>query len=393
MRFATLVIFLLPLSIFAQTEQDVLAKSNQLVAQKQYVTAFQTLEKFDPRDTKPDIVLAKEDIALNYFVTSIMHQMFGLKNLKPNENVYQYRGQAGTSDMFVFKIDSVLNQLITKYPDNYKLYNGLGMYYEEVHEKYPNWLIPADSVLKLFKQNYEKVIDHQAGTYKTYYGAGLANLYLKNNAAAIPLFIKSTEINGTALNANSFYNLAYAYINNDQLKEALPYAKKSIELYNDKSFRGDAARMAGDICHDLDDQANALHYYELANQIDPGNYYTLKKLLPLYLKTGNSKSSAVLAQFYKLDPENPQTYNDLKEIYGRTPQGLITFYNTRLPLYKKNAKAEGSLYFYLTQAYLLTGDKKSAGNCVRNARIELSKVFDKSHPVFSAIDTLAKQAN
>ena len=75
------------LTAFAQTETEIINKANDLIANKKYETAFKLLQDFDARNEKPDVVLLKEDIALNYFVTSIMHEIFALKDLEKNEDI------------------------------------------------------------------------------------------------------------------------------------------------------------------------------------------------------------------------------------------------------------------------------------------------------------------
>ncbi|MBP1663943.1 MAG: hypothetical protein H6Q19_1083 [Bacteroidetes bacterium] len=66
MTIALLTFFVL--TIHAQNEITTLEKANQLIANKKYESAFKTLQDFDPKNEKPDVVLLKVDIALNYFV-------------------------------------------------------------------------------------------------------------------------------------------------------------------------------------------------------------------------------------------------------------------------------------------------------------------------------------
>ena len=125
-----LAVFCIPVS--GQTEKEILSKATDLVANKKYSSAFKTLKDFDPKDEKPDIVLLEEDIALNYFVTSMMHQMFAFKDLEMNEDVMDYRGKEGVYDMFNFTVNEILDKLIKKYPTNYKLNKGLADFYSDV---------------------------------------------------------------------------------------------------------------------------------------------------------------------------------------------------------------------------------------------------------------------
>ena len=89
MKKTTLFLFLLFISIevFSQSESEVLFKANELIKDKKYESAYRLLEDYDLKNDKPDVVLLKEKIALNYFVTSIMHQMFSFKDIQINEDI------------------------------------------------------------------------------------------------------------------------------------------------------------------------------------------------------------------------------------------------------------------------------------------------------------------
>ena len=86
-KITTLFLTFLSLTVLGQTEIETIKKANDFIAEKKYETAFNLLDKFDPTNDKPNIVLLKEDILLNYFVTSIMHQMFALTDIKKAEDI------------------------------------------------------------------------------------------------------------------------------------------------------------------------------------------------------------------------------------------------------------------------------------------------------------------
>jgi tetratricopeptide (TPR) repeat protein len=387
----TLLLFLLLISFrsFCQTVEETLKKSNQLIVEKKYNTAFDLLEKADPKNNDADIVLAKEDIVLGYFVSSIMHQLFALKDLQPNEDVIDYRGQEGSYSMHVFRADSILNRLIKTQPDNYKLYHGLGNYYYEVYLHYnANWTESAETLFKLIEENYTKALSIHSGDYMTYYELGYINEIQKKYQQASNYFIKSIELNNKY--GNAYYNLAFAYLYQEDRTNALKYAIKSIDLYDDKAFKGDAARMVAEIYGELNDIKNEINYYELSDKIDPKNYYTLKALLAGYVKTNSSKEKSTLNTFYSLAPENPTIYNDLTKIYTDKSAELITFYESKLPDYNTNKKVYGGLNFYLAQLYI-PSNKQKAKECLIKAKSAFSDVFTKDNGVFKAIDILMKQ--
>ena len=388
-----IVVFLtlLSLTVFGQTETETIKKANDLIANKKYESAFKLLDKFDPENSKPDIVLLKVDIVLNYFVTSIMHQVFALKDLEKKEDIMDYRGREGSFGMQMFQVDSILGKLIEIYPTNCKLYQKLGEFYYEVHLKYgDNWLKDESELSKLMQANFQKAVDGNCADYLSNYVLGYIKILQENYQECIPYFLKSIEQNKDY--ATSHYNLAYAYLFTDDRQNALKYAKNALALYTGSSYKGDAARMIGVIYRELEDDKKAIEYYELADKIDPENYYTLKPLLELYVKTNNKKSDKTAKVFFNLAPANPTIYNDLQEIYysNKEENKLITFYKSQISAFKNNEKVQGNLNFYLGRIYIET-DKKIAKEYFLKSKEIFGKIFNKDHQVFNAIDEGLKQ--
>ncbi len=390
-KIISLFLIFFSFTVFGQTETETINKANNFIADKKYETAFNLLEEFDPNNDKPDIVLLKEEILLNYFVTSIMHQLFAITDIKKNEDIIDYRGQEGLFSMKMFDVDSIFTRLIKIYPNNCKLYKGLGEYYYDVHLRYgDNWLKNNREQFKLIETNFQKAVDGNCADYLSYYVLAYVNLAQGKNEESIPYFLKSIEKNKTY--ASSHYNLAYAYLFTDDRENALKYAKSSLELYNDKEYKSDAARMLGHIYLELKDDKNALTYFEIADEIDPGNYYNINPLLNLYVKTNNKKANETTKIFFNLAPANPTIYNDLEFIYFSNEKNkeLIDFYKSQFPLYVNDGKVQGSLNFYLARIYLDT-DKRLAKDYFIEAKEVFEKVFDKNHDVFEAIAEGLKQ--
>lgn len=381
----------LSISVFGQTEIETINTAKNLISDKKYETAFSLLDKFDPTNEKPDIVLMKEEILLNYFVSSIMHQMFALTDIKMDEDILDYRGKEGAFSMHMFQADSILTRLIKEHPTNCKLKKGLADYYYEVHLKYGGqWLKTDQELFPLIKTNFLNAIDGNCADYLSHYVLGYINLIQEKNEESIPYFLKSIELNDKY--ASSHYNLAYAYLFTEDQESALIYAKNALNLYSDITYKSDAARMIGQIFVELKDDVNALKYYEMADNIDPGNYYNINPILNLQLKTSNENANKTTIAFFNLDPSNPTIYNDLEEIYftNKKENELIKFYKSQLNEFKDNKIVLGNLNFYLARIYL-ESDKKMAKEYFMKAKEEFNVVFDKDHPVFSVIDEGLKE--
>lgn len=394
MRLSIAILFaLFSFQAHAQPELKVIQEAKKLINNKKYESAFNALNSFDPKNANPSVVLLKEEIVLKYFVTSIGHQMFALKDLEKNEDVMDYRGKEGSFGIQMFDIAKVLDSLIKIHPDNCSLYKGLADYYYDVHLRYGGrWIKDDTEVFKLLASNLENVISKGCADYLSFYILGYIKLIDKNYGDAISNFLKSIELKNDY--ATAHYNLAYAYLHSDDHDNALKYAKNALDIYSDRTYKSDAARMIGQIYAEKNDDTNALTNYELADKIDPDNYYNLKAMLNLYVKASSPKRTETLKTFFHLDPSNPTIYNDLENIYytSKKEEELKIFYLEQLPKFKNDSKPEGTLNFYLAKLYL-EKNKKLARKHFNNAKACFSKVFEKDHPVFERIEEGLKEAS
>lgn len=373
-------------SLFAQSEAETLKAAKALVETKKYESAFRVLDKFDRDNKNPEIVLMKQDILLNYFVTSMMHQMFALKDLEKDEEIMDYRGKEGSFSMHTFPANEILDTLIAANPGNCRLYKALGDYYYDCYLRYGGrWLQPDVEVLALAHSNYTKAIEGKCGDYMSHYVLGYLDLMNEKYAECIPHFLESIKMDKNY--PSSHYNLAYAFLYTDDRQNAIKYASNARELYKDPGYKGDAARMVAQAYNELKDVPNTIANYELSDSIDPNNYYTLKPLLAAYVSSNNTKAAAMLETFYNLAPENPTIYSDLEAIYiGKGRDGeLIAFYNGKLKEVKDNSKISGNLHFFLASLYIHT-DKPKAKEHFLKAKEQFSTLFEPDHEVFGIIE-------
>jgi len=381
------------LSISAQNQSDVLKQADALIAAKKYETAFKELDNFDPDNKNPETVLKKQDILLNYFVTSMMHQMFALKDLEEHEDIMDYRGEEGQYSMYMFPSNEILEGLISENPENCRLYEALGDYYYDVYLRYGgNWLKSDEEVLSLAKANFTKAIEGRCEDYMSHYVLGYLELINENYTGSIPHFLKSIALDKNY--PTSHYNLAYAYLYTDDRQNCIKYATNAMELYKDIGYKADAARMVAQAYHEMEDYKNAMDKYALSDNIEPDNYYTLKPLLLLYVKEKHPKAAATLSRFYNLAPENPTIYDDLEAIYGSNgvENELIDFYKAKLEEPGNTDKISGNLNFFMGSLHM-PENKALAKEHLIKAKEIFAKVFDPGHEVFGIIEEGIKQAD
>ena len=192
----------------------------------------------------------------------------------------------------------------------------------------------------------------------------------------------------------SFYNLSVCYLYTDQAEKGVNYAVKSIDLYDDISYKADAARVAAVIYKQIKDFDNALKYYKLSDQIQPDNYYTVNQLLELQLDMGQIKESQETADnFFKLGPKNPRICSDLVEIYTITEkeQALLDLFDNKIREYDSDKEVLGNIYFHLGQFYRTQEDKQKAKENFLKAKQSFEAVLEKDHYVFEVLDEALKE--
>lgn len=375
------------LALAADTPK-ILEQADQLVTSKQYDSAFSLLNETDKNGDNPEIVLKQVDIALNYFATSTMHQMFGFKDLQPGETIEDIRGTSGVYTYYKFEIDKILDKLIAKYPENWQLYKALGEFYYEVSVKYGNnWLKKEQELLDLAESNCLKAEQNGVFDAKSLYTIGEAELQKKNYQQAVSYYLRSLELDSKIANTN--YNLAYAYLYLSKFDEGLKYAEVSLNLYGDKVYKADAARLMAVFYRNKNEDPNAIKYYKVSEEINPNNYYNLTALLELYIKANELGAAADTADaLFALEPTEAQLTQDVVRSYYNNNQNdeLFKFFDRMEKKYAKQDQVMGNLLFYKAYVYKFIKDFKQAKACFTSARKYFAKSLEKDNDVFELIE-------
>jgi hypothetical protein len=111
----------------------VLSEAELLINNKKYESAYKLLDYFDSENEVPEIYIKKIDICINYFVQSLMHEIFALTDLEEDQDIMEIRGQEGSFSMYVLNVSEVMNKLLEEHPDNGRLYKAFGDYYFDAY--------------------------------------------------------------------------------------------------------------------------------------------------------------------------------------------------------------------------------------------------------------------
>jgi tetratricopeptide (TPR) repeat protein len=366
---------------------DPLKTADSLISLRKYSSAFGLLRGVSTGNDNRAIVLKQVDIALNYFVLSINHAVFSFKDLQPGEDLLEMRGQPGTYDSFLFPIDSVLIQLISRYPDDGRVYRYLGDYYYDVSQRYSGrWLISDDSLFSLVRSDYCTARNLKASNYASLHRLGVIYLQQNDFDDAEPCLREAIALDPQQ--ADPHYNLAYLLMQKRDYSQAIESGLKSLELYQDVALRSDAGRLVASCYSRLKDYESALKYLRRVVAFDPRNFYVHRMVLCAFLAEGKSDSAFFAAKrLFALHPTYPSVPQAIIEDYSEAHKAsdLVSVFRRLIPEYDKNDTASGNLYFHLASCSLADLDSLSAIQSLDSAEARFRHCFPTGDQVFEAI--------
>ncbi len=371
--------------------QNNFEKVDRLIDEQKFSDAFSLLSDLDPDNEDPEALRRKIDICVDYYIMSIGHQMFALKNLEEGEDIQSLRGQAGIYDMHSLDVSSIAPGLMKKYPDNYKLKFAVGRYYHSMHLNCGDCSMSAADCIAEFEKLFEECYENGVYDYFSTYGIAYAKINKQQFNESIPYFLKSIELNDDY--PSSHYNLSYAYLYIDDRENAIKYAKDAFDRYDYPAYKADAAKVVATAYNELKDFENAYKYYALANGVNAGDYYILAPLINLSLYLKKDGTDKLRDQFFLIDSDNPTIYNDLIQAYYEYGdiKELLSYFESLKPKYKEDFATLGSLHFYTGKINLQEGNQEKGKELLSSAKTELLKVYPKEHQVFPVIDQLLEQ--
>lgn len=367
-------------------EKDALAQAGKLEASKQYEAAYAVLDKADPKDKQPAVLLAKEKLLLDYYLITLSFRGFGLQDLAPNETVEQLRGKPGKYSMHLLDIPQKLTQLQKQFPQDFRLAKGLGdYYYRALLCRCGEQAKTEADLLNLVIENYGQAHAHQLGDFMSYYAVGYAHLAQKQAQASTEPFEKSIALNPQY--PTSHYNLAYALWQLKRPAQALPFAQNAFRLYSEPELKADAARMLGELYKEQQQPAEARKAWLQSFELQPQNYATLRNLLEVSVASQAPDAAAWAARLYQLDPADDQMFSDIMDIYQAQNQWAEAeaFFSSQLPKAPAKPAAQGLLHFYVAILNMQLKRPKVARPHFLTAQTQLKKVAKPDNPLFDSI--------
>lgn len=223
----------------AQTNIAILQKADALVGERKYASAFQVLQKYDPKNERPAVVLQKEDIALRYNIGHTQYRRFAFKDVQLTDNLEDFRDPDSTYTTTPFPLGRALRTLKARYPNDYKLDRGLGDYYFAVQQcNCAEVSKEEDDLFPLIIQYYDVAHEHGYGDYSSYYAQGYSYQRLGMFRESVAPFLRSIELRANYPEAH--LNLAFVYLELKQFEKAKEQAQLAVELFPDAQHKSDA---------------------------------------------------------------------------------------------------------------------------------------------------------
>jgi tetratricopeptide (TPR) repeat protein len=372
--------------------QRCIKQSNKLIAEKKYRSAWEVLDKADPKNQKPSIALAKTNLLLSYFINTVMHKVFTLKDIQSSQKVDDFRGKDENGNLIRFDPEEILDTLLKHNPTEYTLYEGLGNYYYETFILFQeNWVKKPEELVKLIETNYQIASDHGIKTAKNTYRIGFAQLFLQRFKEARSSFSESIRLNPSFPDA--YYSLAYSCLHLNENDSALRYAKQAYQLFTDTFNRSDVHLLLGLIYSAKKDSVSSLQEYRDAAFMNPKNQSMSQLLLKAALRYNAPDLHAIASNYFDMDPKGPDTYNQLINGYFQANKSkeIMSFMEEKLNQYSKDAEVSGSICFYRAYVYVILEEKVKARADLLKAKELFSRVYAPDNEMFSAIQDALKE--
>jgi len=366
-------------------------KVDSLIEAQKYLSAYTLLERADQDNERPDVVLKKIDLALNYYLDSEYHRSFSFIDLRSGEVLQELReANMHGATPYLFNVDSILLDLIVVHPTDYRLHLSLANYYNKVYYDFGDrWGERSEILLDKSYSYYLKAYENGIYDYYSLYALGYYQTLSQNYFEAQRWFLKSLEVKPKEALTN--YNLAVTYLFDGLPNKGISYSIKAYEMYADSLKKGDAARITGILYSKIGDNTQALNYFYRANELSPNYRPNQMYLLKSYLQLDKDSLAVQLAYEVLITTlHGPEIAEEYIEMFGQfnKEELLYQVFDRTLLTHSSDAEACGNICFHYGKVLYKKGRKHDSKQMIKRSKKYFLKVFDKNHQVFEAIDQM-----
>ena len=374
-----------------ETTKTILNETDDLINQKKYESAFNHLGT----ENENEYLIAKKiEICDEYFASSLMHQMFGFKDLAENETLDDVRKNTTELTTIAFDPVKIVTDYETKNGPSAILEKALGDYYSSVYKCYNgNWLMSDDEIIATSCKYYQLAYDKDCYDIISLNNFGYICLEQKQYDKVIDVFQKLLTYSESA---NIRYNLAIAYMSIGDYKNGLIHANKAAEGYADnEDYRTDAYLLCADALLYDNNAEEAEVYTKKVLEYDADNYLAFDELIIIYLTEKKYDDAATYAdKLFALAPSNPTaTQMVFKRYFTQSKEELEKFFIRNLETYKGQPAVVGNLHYYLAYFYYGTENKDKAVETANLAKSDFIDAGTYTDNTKEAVDSLIAECS
>lgn len=374
------VILIAGISAFAQeydlyknAPEDVRARieaADAKIKERKYASAIGELGL----DDNEYIIYKKSQIFTQYFVQSIMHQMFVMQDLKKGEDILELRkSYTGSAPMTMYDVEAVVKDFQKKNGKKPILALTLGNFYYDVITRYGDqWVKSRDDLERLAKENLKAA--EKAGLYDYYSLFALGTLHFNENEwdDAEEYFLRVVQMQPD--HSSAWFNIAVCRYQTKRYDEVVEPALNAIKNEKNTEYLSDEYRITAEAyvyCDDVDSAIKTLNEGKKKLK-DDVNLCMLLGRIYLYINNDYAKAEKEFIAAAKVVPASisesidcvadSQNWNNLKTLCLKAEK-----------LHPSDYEYTGYVQYVLSQSYLLLGDKANGLKAVKKARETLTK--------------------
>ena len=351
----------------AQT-QAALENADKLVEQKQYATAFDSLSM-----DNEFFIAKKTEIAINYFLQSLMHTMFILEDLTEEQSLMELRANlTGAYNMTYFDPAKVIQEYVEKNGPKPILDYTLGLYYSDVLRRYQGrWLISDEELVNNTIEYLLKAYENDC--WDAWSVSELACAYMKNGEHETALKFYSVKLdNKEDFSIDDDYNFGLCNYFCGYYPQAQIYMEKSIKNYEDApDYLYDTYWFLSAIYINTQQYDEALKALDNCRTLDMGDYRLIQRYITFYaIIKDKAKTLEASADFFQLGPENPSVPQIIiQEYFDRYVQDwLPDFFEQELQRPDLSNGTLQNLYFHYTASLSYLDRKEEAAIVAEKVR-------------------------
>ncbi len=351
------------LSLSCVDTQKILKQADSLLAQKKYKSAYDFLDKADPQNKYPDLVILKIKILIDGGQYTHETKTISLVDYLPGQNAYDIQWDKIKDVPYTIRPEEILSKQIEKHSENGELYQVLGEYYAWL-ARY-DYVYDNNAMQAHFKMAVEKLTAAQSRQPLDgdgLYALGMAYSMTQELLKSIDCFNQAVTLGNKK--PEVYFSLAGSQSAAGEDVQAIENGKKAFELYPDNHDKEAAALNIATCYESLRDYDNAEKFLISARQTLPQSDALTSWLLYAYVQDGKVKDAEAL--FEDEIVKNPLSLGNLQNLmsgFGEYPNrnDFLPFLKHLRKKYAKKNDVLAGLYF--CEGFCDLMDKKlKAGN-------------------------------